>query len=208
MKYIKEPVNALTHLSAAILLIPATLYLILSSHGMLPRTAFLIFGLSASALYTASAVYHTLRVSPYKERILRKVDHSMIFVLIAGSYTPICLISLKGPWGYSLLIVIWVFAIAGVLMKVFWIGAPRWLSTAIYLIMGWLCIFAFYPIVRALTAKAMFWLVAGGLFYTVGAVIYGRKKCLLHWKIGFHEIFHVFIMLGTACHYMTMLQIV
>ena len=207
MKYIKEPVNALTHLSAAILLIPATLYLILSSHGMLPRTAFLIFGLSAIALYTASAVYHTLRVSPYKERILRKVDHSMIFILIAGSYTPICLISLKGPWGYSLLIVIWVFAVAGVLMKVFWIGAPRWLSTAIYLIMGWLCIFAFYPIVRALTAGAMFWLVAGGLFYTVGAVIYGRRKCLLHWKIGFHEIFHVFIMLGTACHYITMLQL-
>ena len=207
MKYIKEPVNALTHLSAAVLAVPATVYLLVLAAGGVERFSFLIFGLSMVALYTASAIYHMLRVSPRYERVLRKLDHSMIFLLIAGTYTPICLISLKGPWGYGLLAVIWSLALAGVLLKLFWIEAPRWLSTAIYLGMGWLCIFAFYPMIKALSGRAFLWLLAGGVFYSIGAVIYGRKKCLFSWHLGFHEVFHVFIMLGTACHYITMLSI-
>ena len=207
MKYIKEPVNALTHLSAAVLAIPATIYLLVAATGVLEKFSFLIFGLSMLALYSASAIYHMLRVSPKYERRLKKLDHSMICVLIAGTYTPICLIPMRGPWGYGLLIAIWTLAIFGVLLCVFWIDAPRWLSTAVYLIMGWLCLFAFYPLVKSLTGKALFWLVAGGVFYSVGAIIYARKKCLFSWRLGFHEIFHIFIMLGTACQYVTMLQI-
>ncbi len=207
MRYIKEPVNSLTHLSAAVLAVPATLYLILAARTPLHKISFLIFGLSMIALYTASGIYHMLRVSPEQEKRLRKLDHSMIFILIAGTYTPICVIRLQGSCGIILLVVIWIFAIGGVLMKIFWIGAPRWVSTAIYLSMGWLCLFAVYPLVKSLPGRALFWLVAGGLAYTVGAVIYGRKKCLFHWNLGFHEIFHIFIMIGTACHYITMLQI-
>ena len=207
MKYIKEPVNALTHLSAAVLAIPATVYLLVAATGVLEKFSFLIFGLSMLALYSASAIYHMLRVSPKYERRLKKLDHSMICVLIAGTYTPICLIPMRGPWGYGLLIAIWILAIFGVLLCIFWIDAPRWLSTSVYLIMGWLCLFTFYPLVKSLSGKALFWLVAGGIFYSVGAVIYARKKCLFSWHLGFHEIFHIFIMLGTACQYVTMLQI-
>lgn len=208
MKYIKEPVNSLTHMTAAVLAIPATIYLLWIAVTPLERIAYLVFGLSMLLLYSASAIYHALRVSPKHEKRLRKLDHSMIFVLIAGTYTPICLIPLRGPWGYGLLAVIWAFAIGGVLMKMFWINAPRWLSTAIYLIMGWLCLFAFYPIVHSMRPSALLWLVAGGIFYSIGAIIYGRKKSLLHWRLGFHEIFHIFIMIGTFCHYVTMLCIV
>ena len=204
MKHIKEPVNSLTHMTFAVLAIPATIYLLCIAAAPLDRFAYCIYGISMLLLYTASAIYHALKVSPKHEKRLRKLDHSMIFVLIAGTYTPVCLIPLRGPWGYSLLAVIWALAIAGVLMKLFWINAPRWLSTGIYLIMGWLCIIAFYPMIRTMTPKAILWLVAGGVFYTIGAVIYGRKKALLDWQLGFHEVFHIFIMIGTFCHFVTM----
>ena len=207
MKYIKEPVNALTHLIAAIVAIPAILYLLIKAQSPLARVAFLIYGLSMIALYLASGFYHMLRVPAKTEEKLRKLDHSMIFILIAGTYTPICLMPMKGPWGYAMLIAVWILAAAGVTMKMFWMKAPRWLSTALYLIMGWICLFALVPLIRALSTAAFLWLLSGGILYSIGAVIYGRKKCLFSWRLGFHEVFHIFIILGTVCQYITMLLI-
>ena len=126
----------------------------------------------------------------------------MIFVLIAGTYTPVCLMPIRGGWGWSLFGVIWGVAIAGILMKIFWIEAPRWLSTALYIIMGWLCVIAIYPLFTKLETGAFTWLLMGGIMYTIGGVIYGTKKFFLkipHW--GFHEIFHLFVLFGSACHY-------
>lgn len=132
----------------------------------------------------------------------------MIFVLIAGTYTPICLIPLRGVWGWSLLAIIWTIAVGGIILKICWIDAPRWLSTAIYLVMGWLCLIAVYPLLTRMSHAAFFWLAAGGVFYTVGGIIYGRKRTWLSGcRLGFHEIFHIFVMLGSACHYVMMLYL-
>lgn len=125
----------------------------------------------------------------------------MIFVLIAGTYTPICLVSLHGIWGWVLFGLIWGMAILGIFLKFFWMNAPRWFSTLIYVVMGWLAIIAFVPLQRAVSWKGVALLLAGGLAYTVGAVIYALKKPNIACKyFGFHEIFHVFVLLGSACH--------
>lgn len=205
MKGVKEPVNAFTHLAGAVLAIAGTVLLIIYAAlqgSVWGVVSFSIYGASMIALYSASGIYHMLKVSDTWERRLKKLDHSMIFALIAGTYTPVCLMPLRGGWGWSLFGVIWGVAIAGILMKIFWIDAPRWLSTALYILMGWLCIIAIYPIYKHLTTAAFVWLVLGGIFYTIGGVIYGTKKFFLkipHW--GFHEIFHLFVLLGSAFHY-------
>ena len=149
-----------------------------------------------------SDVYHLLKVPARVEVVLRKLDHIMIFVLIAGTYTPICLIALRGPAGYAMLAVVWSLAVAGVFFKVFYLNAPRWAYTGIYLLMGWVCIFAIVPLARAVGLRRLVWLFAGGVFYSVGAVIYGLKKPnLIPGWLGFHEIFHIFIILGSLSHF-------
>jgi hemolysin III len=138
-------------------------------------------------------------------RHLRRIDHMMIFLLIAASYTPVCLILLKGGWGWSLFGCIWGFAVLGILLKVFWLQAPRWLYTVVYIVMGWLAIVALWPLAKVLSLGGFLWLFAGGLFYTFGAVIYATKKPNPWPKvIGFHEIFHVFVMLGSFSHFWLM----
>ena len=156
-------------------------------------------------LYLASGMYHMLTVSDKTEMRLKKLDHMMIFLLIAGTYTPLCLIPLRGPWGWALFGIIWGAALGGILLKLFWIGAPRWLSTAFYIVMGWMCVIAIYPLIQKLPVGALSLLLGGGVLYTVGGIIYGTGRFPLHIRhLGFHEIFHIFVLGGSVCHYSMM----
>lgn len=201
---VKDPVSALTHFIGLIACIPCIFVLLFQAaqcDTMVHVIGFAVFGLSLVLLYGASTIYHSLNVSEAKTMLLRRIDHIMIFVLIAGTYTPICLVSLAGPWGWTMLVLIWILAIGGAVMKIFWLQAPRWLSTTLYIIMGWLAVIAFVPLQRAVSWDGVGLLLAGGMAYTVGAIIYGLKKPNLPFAgFGFHEIFHVFVMIGSACH--------
>ena len=209
---LRDPVSSLTHLAGAVLAIPCTVLLIMASakHASARHiVAFAVFGASLFLLYTASAVYHMPKFSEKAIRILRRIDHMMIFVLIAGTYTPVCLLPLRGPWGWSLFGVVWGLAVAGIVLKTFWMQAPRWLSTLIYGCMGWLVLIAFYPLMQAVSSKAILLLAGGGLAYTLGAVMYAVKWPPLRWKLfGFHELFHVFVLAGSSLHALFMFQLI
>ena len=207
---VRDPFSGFSHLAGAILSVAGLCLLIryASMNGTVWHiVSFSIFGASLILLYTASSIYHLLSVSEKSIRVLRKIDHMMIYILIAGTYTPVCLIPLRGGWGWSLLISIWSIAMAGIVLKVLWFNAPRWLYTLFYLLMGWLIVIAFVPLVRTMPIAAMLWLIAGGLLYTVGAVIYGTKWPKLKSKVfGFHEMFHVFVLYGSFCHFWMMFR--
>ena len=199
----RDPMSALTHFIGFLAVIPVIMILLQQAKASsLHLIGFTVFGISLLLLYGASTIYHTVQASPEKIAFLRRIDHMMIFVLIAGSYTPVCLVPLHGKWGWTLLIAIWAIAAAGIFLKIFWMGAPRWLSTSIYVVMGWLAVTAFVPLYRAVSWGGLGMLLAGGIAYTIGAVIYALKKpnlaCLK--RFGFHEIFHVFVMIGSGFH--------
>ena len=210
---IKDPGSAITHFIGMILAAAAsTPLLMLAAHHNSGHTvpALAVFAFSMILLYGASTIYHTLNVSENINRILRKVDHMMIFILIAGSYTPVCVIPLKDSVGYPLLALVWSTAIAGILIKAFWITCPKWFSSLIYISMGWLCVLAMVPLVASLPGAAFLWLVAGGVIYTVGGVIYALKLPFFnarHQYFGSHEIFHLFVMGGSLCHFVVMFYI-
>ena len=207
---VRDPFSGFSHLAGAILSVAGLCLLIryASMNGTVWHiVSFSIFGASLILLYTASSIYHLLSVSEKSIRVLRKIDHMMIYILIAGTYTPVCLIPLRGGWGWSLLISIWGIAMIGIILKVLWFNAPRWLYTLFYLLMGWLIVIAFVPLVRTMPIAAMLWLIAGGLLYTVGAVIYGTKWPKLKSKVfGFHEMFHIFVLYGSFCHFWMMFR--
>ncbi|KAB1441243.1 PAQR family membrane homeostasis protein TrhA [Pseudodesulfovibrio senegalensis] len=205
---LRDPMSGLTHCIGALLAVFGTILLILRSVSpVLPWhvVSFSVFGGAMILLYTASTLYHWLPLSEKGTRVLRRVDHSMIFFYIAATYTPICLIPLRGGWGWSLFGVVWGLAAAGIVLKIFWINAPRWLSTGLFLGMGWMVLVGVYPLVLNLSTGALLWLTSGGLLYSVGAVIYALKRPD-PWPgfFGFHEIFHVFVMAGSFCHFMVM----
>ena len=209
-KIFRDPVSGFTHLFGMLISIVALVILVRDAalHSTVWHVvSFSIFGASLILLYLASSLYHLLPVSPGVVTKLRKVDHMMIFVLIAGTYTPVCLVPLRGPWGWSLLSAIWAIAIAGMVMKIFWLQAPRWLSTGIYLLMGWMILVAVFPLTHSLPLDGFAWLAAGGLLYTLGALIYGLKwpKLNLRW-FGFHEIFHLFVLAGSFAHFWLMFK--
>ena len=201
---VRDPGSAATHFLGFLIVIPV--FVVLLREAFLQASiahliGFSIFGLSLLLLYGASTVYHTLVVSEEKQFLLGQIDHIMIFVLIAGTYTPICLISLQGVWGSVLLVLIWILAAMGILWKMVWMQAPRWLSTALYVFMGWLAVIALVPLKQAVDWNGIRVLLYGGVMYTVGAVIYALKKPNPNWKhFGFHEIFHVFVLLGSGFH--------
>ncbi|MGA9225354.1 MAG: hemolysin III family protein [Mesobacillus sp.] len=206
--YIREPINGLTHLAGALLSFAGLLALVikasLTSGSALAITSVTIFGICMILLYTASATYHMVKAKDRVIAFLRRIDHSMIFVLIAGSYTPFCLISLNGMTGWTLFAIITVAALCGILFKMVWFKSPRWLSTSIYIVMGWMVIFVVSPLSSVLSPRGIFWLVAGGVMYTIGGVIYALKPDFLRSKyLGFHEIFHIFIMLGSLAHFLS-----
>ena len=203
-KKIRQPFSGLSHLAGAILSLGGLVYLIVMGWGDITREiAYIIYGTSLILMFSASATYHMVNSSDKVTRILRKFDHTAIYLLIAGTYTPICLFFFTGFWRVGLLVIIWVLALAGIIVKLFIINAPRWVTAGIYLVMGWLCIMAVGEMLRSMSAVALAWLIAGGLFYTIGAVIYITKK--LDFKpgvFGFHEVWHIFVMLGAASHYL------
>ena len=161
----------------------------------------LVFCLSLISLYSASSVYHFSGRGEAVLRRLKKLDHSMIYVLIAGSYTPIILKFMPAPRSYIFLGVIWLIALTGIAIKLLWIDAPRLIGTALYLALGWAIAFDF-GVVLSMPAPAIALLAAGGLAYTVGGVIYIAKKPNLGLMIGFHELFHLFVIVGSVCHYL------
>lgn len=200
-----ELVNGLTHLLGVFLAIPA-LYILLRQAPAGSSPAFYgslyVFGISLFLLYSASTTYHLLNISARCTLNLRRVDHMMIYILIAGSYTPICIIALPGWWGWGMLIAVWILTIAGICLKICFLNAPRWLSTLLYILMGWMVTIAIYPLYLRVSFSGVFWLAMGGLSYTLGAVIYALKKPDIKIKyLGFHEVFHVFVLLGSFCHY-------
>lgn len=206
---VKEPFNTYSHLLGVILAIPALLFLVLQSNGDPWRTVgFTIYGMSLILLYSASALYHWLPLSPRKEDLFRRFDHVAIYCLIAGSYTPVCLVTLRGSkWGWSLFAAVWAFAVVGALLKLLYEHHPRWLTTALYLGMGWMAVLAIGPLLEALPLNALTWLFAGGLLYTIGGVIYGVQRPDPYPNVfGHHEIFHIFVLGGSACHFVFMAQ--
>ena len=207
-----RPWSAITHGIGAVLSAVGTVALLLRSAALgsaLDFWVFLIYGLSMTGLYTASALYHWVNTSVAGRIALRKYDHCSIYLLIAGSYTPVCLLGLRDSGGAILLAVVWAVGLLGMILTIAKLSIPRWLTSAIYLFMGWLAIFAIVPLHRSLPAAGFAWLLAGGLLYTVGGVLYAAK-----WpgrnnpRFGCHEIFHLFILLGSIAHFVMMYTVI
>lgn len=206
-----DPVSGLTHLAGMILSIIGGAVLLDGAAGegtIWHQVSFTVFGVSLILLYGASALYHLMPVSDPSKRFLQNIDHMMIYILIAGTYTPLCLVPLRGVWGWTIFGIIWGCTLIGVAMHNFY-HAPRWLSTLIYGIMGWLVVAAFWPLLQNLNLSGMLWLLAGGLFYSIGAVIYTLKWPFSNARwFGFHEIFHLWVMAGSFCHFWLMYKFI
>jgi hemolysin III len=199
---IREPFNGASHLIGLLLAGAGTVALLRMARGPWELAAFAVYGATLVLLYGASTLYHTLPVSDRPLRALRTLDHIAIYFLIAGTYTPVALITLHGPLGWALLVVVWLIAIAGIPFKLFFLDAPVWLSTATYLGMGYLALIALVPLAQAVSMSGLAWLIAGGLAYTVGAVIYTRQRPdPFPGRFGHHEIWHLLVLLGSGCHY-------
>ena len=209
-KHIKDPGSAITHFIGMLMAIFAAVPLLIKAAHE-PRRIYIIsitvYAISLILLYAASTTYHTFDRSERINTILKKIDHMMISVLIAGSYTPICLLVLKGRTGIILLSIVWGIAVIEMLIKAFWVFCPKWVSSVLYIGMGWTCVLAFTQILNALSPAAFGWLLAGGIIYTVGGIIYALKLPFFntrHKNFGSHEIFHLFVMGGSACHFILM----
>ena len=211
---VKDPGSALTHFIAMMCAAIAAAPLLLRASKEADSLHFVslsVFIVSMILLYASSTVYHTLNVSEAVNKWLRKLDHMMIFILIAGTYTPVCMIVLGDKSGLSLLALVWSIAAVGIIINLLWINCPKWVSSVIYIAMGWVCVLAFKQILYALSGAAFGWLLAGGIIYTLGGIIYALKLPIFnsrHKNIGSHEIFHLFVMGGSFCHYMLMYQYV
>lgn len=204
---IREPGSAITHFIGMMLAVFAAVPLLIKAGATSGRNSFAamaIFMASMILLYGASATYHSVNLAGKRLRIFQKLDHMMIFVLIAGSYTPVCLVVLGGDLGYRLLALVWGIAISGMVIKAFWITCPKWFSSVLYIAMGWVCVLVFGRLFDTLSTAAFLWLLAGGLIYTVGGVIYALKLPIFnakHKAFGSHEVFHLFVMGGSVCHF-------
>ena len=205
---LKDPMSGLTHVIGAILSVVATIALIHKSGQPLDPwkvVSFSIFGGGLFLLYTASTLYHWINVSGRAESILRRLDHMMIYVLIAATYTPICLIPLRGPWGISLFGFIWGLALFGILWKLLQFDFPEWFSTVYYVFMGRLSLIAIWPLIIAIPLGAIAWLFVGGLFYSIGVAFYALDRKESPRKgVGYHEIWHVLVLAGSASHFWVM----
>lgn len=197
---LEEKLNISSHAIGLVLSVVALVLLVIraSQNGdVFHIVSFSVFGTSLIVLYTASVIYHSTQMSVARSR-LRIVDHAAIYILIAGSYTPYTLVTLNGQTGWILFGIVWSVALSGVILKLFFTGRYKLLSTSMYLVMGWMVIFAIKPLINNLSADGLFWLVAGGLAYTVGAVLYSIKKIKFN-----HAIFHIFVLLGSFCHFVS-----
>ena len=207
---IREPGSALTHFIAMLLALCAAVPLLVRAavhSGVKSLTAMTVFMISMVLLYAASTIYHSVNCSGRILRIFRKMDHMMIFILIAGTYTPVCLLTLPKPSGLMLLAAVWGIALVGIFIKGFWITCPKWFSSVLYIAMGWSCLSVLGQLFSLLPLHAFLWLLAGGLIYTAGGIIYPLRLPLFdarHPMFGLHEIFHLFVMAGSLCHFVFM----
>ncbi len=212
-KHVKDPGSAITHFIGMLMAVFAAVPLIIkATHEPSPIyvVSIAIYAASLILLYAASTTYHTFDRSEKINTILKKIDHMMISVLIAGSYTPICLLVLGGRLGIILLAIVWSIAIAGILIKAFWVYCPKWVSSVLYIGMGWTCVLAFTQLLNSMSPAAFGWLLAGGLIYTAGGIIYALKLPIFNMKhkdFGSHEIFHLFVMGGSICHFVVMMHL-
>ena len=209
LKNLREPVNSLTHWGGAFLALIGLIILLVVGWGTPARViSLLIYGVSLIVLFSASATYHMVQVKERALEVFRKIDHAAIYFLIAGTYTPFCVNAFSGFWKWGMLSIIWSLALIGIIVKVFYIRAPRWLNAGIYLVMGWLCIAAIGQMLAALPVWVLLWLVAGGLLYTLGAIIYITKIFnFVPGVFGFHVMWHIFVMLAAAAHFVAVLGI-
>ena len=207
---IREPGSALTQFIAMLLALCAAVPLLVRAavhSGVKSLTAMTVFMISMVLLYAASTIYHSVNCSGRVLRIFRKMDHMMIFILIAGTYTPVCLLTLPKPSGLMLLAAVWGIALVGIFIKGFWITCPKWFSSVLYIAMGWSCLSVLGQLFSLLPLHAFLWLLAGGLIYTAGGIIYALRLPLFdarHPMFGLHEIFHLFVMAGSLCHFVFM----
>lgn len=207
---IKDPGSAITHFIGMMMALFAAIPLMVKAARQSDNIHLIALGIfifSMIFLYGASTLYHTLDLSEKINKLLKKIDHMMIFVLIAGSYTPICLIALPQPLGVKLLTLVWGIALIGILVKLCWITCPKWFSSILYIGMGWICVLVFAQLLKNLPAAAFGWLLAGGIIYTIGGIIYALKLPIFNAKhkyFGSHEIFHLFVMGGSVCHFIVM----
>lgn len=209
LEKLREPVNSLTHWAGAVLaLIGLIALLIVGSETSAKLISLLIYGVSLIFLFSASATYHMVQVKENVLEIFRKLDHAAIYCLIAGTYTPFCVNAFSGFWNWGLLSIIWTLALIGIITKLFYIRAPRWLNAGIYLVMGWLCISAIGQMLALLPVWVLSWLIVGGLLYTFGAIIYITKIFnFVPGTFGFHEIWHIFVLLAAAAHFVAVLGV-
>ena len=212
--FFKDPGSAITHFIGMLMAIFAAIPLLIKAAHEPSRIYVIslsVYAVSMILLYAASTTYHTFDLSEKKNTVLKKIDHMMIFVLIAGSYTPICLLVLRGRTGKILLGIVWSIAIVGILIKAFWVYCPKWVSSVLYIGMGWACVLAFTQISNNMSRTAFLWFLAGGIIYTIGGIIYAMKLPIFnnrHKNFGSHEIFHLFVMGGSVCHFVLMYSFV
>jgi len=208
-KFFREPVNSLTHWGGAIFALAGLIALLIIGWDTPAKIVSLtIYGVSLIAMFSASATYHMVRVKDRALEIFRKVDHAAIYLLIAGTYTPFCVNAFEGFWKWGMLTIIWSLAIVGIIVKIFYIRAPRWLNAGIYLVMGWLAVAAAGQMLAALPAWVFTWLIVGGVLYTFGAVVYITK--IFNFKpgvFGFHEMWHIFVLLAAAAHFVAVMGV-
>ena len=200
--HIREPFNAISHGIGVLLSIAGLVYLVIVAEGALATVAMVLYGSSLVTLYGASTLYHALPLGDRGVRVMRQLDHSAIYLLIAGTYSPVCLVAAPPVWGWSLFGVVWGLALVGIILRNTVRSIPRWLYTSIYVAMGWTALVAVKPLLDAFTVDALLWLVAGGVAYTLGAVLYATKwPDLLPRHVGFHGIWHLFVLAGSVFHY-------
>lgn len=207
---VKDPGSAITHFIGMMMAMLASTPLLIKAARQPEKIHTIVLGIFISSmilLYGASTLYHTLDLSEKMNKLLKKIDHMMIFVLIAGTYTPICIITLPQPLGIQLLSLVWGIAFIGMIVKMFWVTCPKWFSSILYIGMGWTCVLAFTQLLNSLSGAAFGWLLAGGVIYTIGGIIYALKLPIFNEKhkyFGTHEIFHLFVMGGSICHFIVM----
>jgi hemolysin III len=199
---IREPFNAVSHGVAVPLAVAALVYLVHRAEGALATAAVATYGLSLTALYLASTLHHGVPGEGRIRRVLRRLDHTAIFLFIAGTYTPVALLALPPGWGWTLFGVVWGLTTVGIVTRNLYFEMPRWFVVGIYLAMGWTAIVALEPMFSVFSWTALAWLAGGGLAYTVGAIVYATE-----WpdpmpdKIGAHGVWHLFVLAGSTLHY-------
>ena len=207
---IKDPFPGLSHWVGVALSVAALVLLLNRADGRVWHVVgFAIYGASLILLYLASALAHSIRCSPRGESLLDAFDYAAIFLLIAGTYTPLCLVNLRGPWGFGLLAVAWGIAAFGIASLVFWQSGRSRLRVLLYVVMGWLALLAAPAIVRSVPAAGVWWLIAGGVVYTLGALVFVTDRPHL-WPKRFvaHDLWHCMVLAGSACHFVVMLRYV